>query len=1345
MKLFELKQKLHANTQLRIAFPDNINFNKIKIASSCFYSIIYDEKFVQFGPYRSSNYFLNINELKLNGNSNKLVIRFLDYGVSSLDIENREFIVGIELLYNNKVVATTKDFNFLIDNTYVSETNKYSFQRGFIERFDLTKNPLGNKVELIENKSAKLNEIKTDKCAYKTAYPTVVYQGPFNGFDEIKTFSYVDKYNDKFNLAEVYKYLAKNHQCFHYKFENIVSGIIHCEIESEVEQTIYLVFNECLVDGKWIISRSSCNELLEIKLKKGKNTIFSNVPYTFMHLMLLHKEQISNVKVDLVAIQNDTTKEHFTDNDDINLILDATKRTFDQNAVDLFTDCPGRERGGYLCDAFFTGYAERFYTGKHDIEKAFLENFALQNSPELPDGILPMCFPAVHEDNFFIPQWSLWFIVEVQRYFNETNDIKLVKKLKAKIYGVLSYFKKFENEKGLLENLESWSFLEWSDLSNDDRIKPISFATNMLYKGAIDAASILYNDQKLRSKSENLTKEINNLAFNGEYFVDSAKRIDGKITPNNSLLSETTQYFAYFFNVRNDTEFFNKICIAPKNEKLCPSAVFIGKFLRLLCLYGQKQYQLILDEFVPYFLKMAKQTGTLWEKDQPSASCNHGFASILGPIIYDCYNKINNPNIYSFEGKTKNANEGLMIGNGFLGSLIYGNDNLEFSLDRIDLWDTRLPEEFADKNFNYPYLVKCLNENFEEAYKLFDKCYCHSYPTKLNAGILRFDYKVKDSDKFLIKFKKAKAYFSSKEFSFNSYVDANKNVIVINLDKDVKFSIDTPAYFYKKLDDGGLDYKKPKTIKDGKFEFLVQEYGEKESYGIGIYKSDLSLYITVFKGKNLTNVKKSLINYSLHKNENYKKHLDYWNNYYSKSSIVTPDKKVNDLFLKGQYFFGSNSRKDYPMTLQGVWTQNDGFLPKWKSDIHNDINVQMTYDGYMKLGHFEEGRVLVDFFWKNRGKFKKVAKNFMLSDGLLIPGVMSQQCVPLGGWPQYSMNPGCSIWILKPFDDLYRYTKTKDSLKKAYYFFSETEKCIFKYLKINKKGFYELGFHTSPEFFDDDKKSLFKTQSNFELTMLKYLYSKLIEYSTYLNKNKEHYEEVYSKIADFWVDENGYLKISDDQKYEKSHRHFSHMLMYKNLDLVEPFENIEKIKNDVKHLESFGYSEWVGFACVECGGLHAYAFEGNEAYKNISDFIKYFCHKNGFHVNCDYLKQGFNDFGPYVLTLEANVGFLRTLSDMMLYTHNEKIAIFPAIPDYFAEKGCKFENLVAQGNVHVSGFVKAKKLSFEIKANGKTSIKLFNNFENNPLLIVDGEKINKNSHIGEFIDIDFEDSVIYAK
>ena len=40
------------------------------------------------------------------------------------------------------------------------------------------------------------------------------------------------------------------------------------------------------------------------------------------------------------------------------------------------------------------------------------------------------------------------------------------------------------------------------------------------------------------------------------------------------------------------------------------------------------------DELRDYFVYMAERTGTLWENQQPSASCCHGFASIAAEYLF---------------------------------------------------------------------------------------------------------------------------------------------------------------------------------------------------------------------------------------------------------------------------------------------------------------------------------------------------------------------------------------------------------------------------------------------------------------------------------------------------------------------------------------------------------------------------------------------------------------------------------------------------------------------------------------------------------------------------------------
>ena len=76
----------------------------------------------------------------------------------------------------------------------------------------------------------------------------------------------------------------------------------------------------------------------------------------------------------------------------------------------------------------------------------------------------------------------------------------------------------------------------------------------------------------------------------------------------------------------------------------------------------------------------------------------------------------------------------------------------------------------------------------------------------------------------------------------------------------------------------------------------------------------------------------------------YQTHQNWWNIFYSRSSVTLPDKVIEKQYYNEIYKMGSISRKDsYPISLQSVWTADNGQLPPWKGDYHHDLNTQLSY------------------------------------------------------------------------------------------------------------------------------------------------------------------------------------------------------------------------------------------------------------------------------------------------------------------------------------------------------------------------------------------------------------------
>jgi alpha-L-rhamnosidase len=200
---------------------------------------------------------------------------------------------------------------------------------------------------------------------------------------------------------------------------------------------------------------------------------------------------------------------------------------------------------------------------------------------------------------------------------------------------LIEFFKQYRNSDGLLEKLPGWVFVEWSKAN--EFTQDVNYPSNMLYARMLEAAARLYGLPELAREAERMREVIRQQSFDGEFFVDNAKRVDGKlqITRNRT---EVCQYFAFFFGVatpESHPKLWQTLArdFGPKRREtkafpeVHPANQFIGNVLRLELLSRSGLCQQVADEAFGYWLFMADKTGTLWENDGDYASCNHGFAS----------------------------------------------------------------------------------------------------------------------------------------------------------------------------------------------------------------------------------------------------------------------------------------------------------------------------------------------------------------------------------------------------------------------------------------------------------------------------------------------------------------------------------------------------------------------------------------------------------------------------------------------------------------------------------------------------------------------------------------------
>ena len=672
------EKEVNCRVQFKAICP-NTEKTLIRIATSGVYQLIINGKFVSYGPARAGkDHFRQENvdiSAYLDKKENVIVIEVAGYYCNNFYVMRQESFLMAEIVCgNNCISATGYDFTARINPFYKRKIQRYSFQRTFAESYEITDindsylydSSEGNEeISVLDNKiiisrtvpypeyeiinaeylmGGKVEKIIPDEYKYDRYFTKVGFgNNETTGWqpEELLSVPEKDWQEMKFIGDKEISSVLKEKRYFIYEFGHNSTGLINLNINCKSKVILYLLFDEILTDEVVNPKRTRSCDIIKYTLPEGRHSLRTFEIYTLKYLQIvaLSGECIID-EISIIEYKHPFIKAPEFEDYKLRKIAQAAVETYRQNAVDLFTDCPSRERAGWLCDSFFLGRTEYALTGKNIVEEAFLENFLhTDNYENLPNGMVPMCYPADHWDGTFIPNWALWLIVEISEYKKRGGKKELIERYKNKVYGILDYFKSFENSDGLLENLESWVFVEWSRANDKDMISGVNYPSNMLYYAANNAVSELYGDISLKEKAEKIKNAINNQAFDGEFYIDHSIRENGEIKPV-SESTEVCQYYAFFSGVATKethlklyNTMINEFGPNRDTEKVYPdiykAAPFIGNYLRLEIMKNGGYDDAVRENIKDYFYYMAEKTGTLWEKAETTASCNHGFASCV--------------------------------------------------------------------------------------------------------------------------------------------------------------------------------------------------------------------------------------------------------------------------------------------------------------------------------------------------------------------------------------------------------------------------------------------------------------------------------------------------------------------------------------------------------------------------------------------------------------------------------------------------------------------------------------------------------------------------------------------
>ena len=662
MKFVWAGDRERRNTRLSFELSIDKKVDTLTLYGVDFYNVYVDGVFTSYGPERTAAGYARTRKINIKGAKHiRIIVTCYNKAVFSHDMQPPFF--GAECTKKGEVVYTTTDFECRDYEYNRYDMPDYSLQRGFVEGYDFRKT--GYKVlETYEVDAPTVLDGLGDTADYHLEYFNYISEKTFEGIDDHPKLWWENKPTHAprdgiFNPHKDFVEYAIGHKETDYVLDEEHTGFIKLCVDAKEDTEVFVVFEEYLpggeeeyvdengfvtkLNGKWKFRRSNCSDIVVLNFPKGVTTFITNEPYAFKYLKIVSKGD-ANIVPFLVTLENSQTDcVKVSGNEKFKAVFEAARNSYNPNAVDLFTDCPGRERAGWLCDTYFTARAERLFTGTNRMEKNYLENHIIGYSDEIDTRMLMMAFPS-QTDGGYIANWAMWFVYELKEYLDRTGDRVLVERAKEKVYNLLDYFKGYYNEYGLIEDLDNWVFVEWSICNDKEHTCGVNYPSNMLYAKVLECVHEMYGDEEALSHAKKMRKAIKELGWNGKYFVDNSCRDENnKLFRREENVTETCQYYALYlgFDMGGDyskriIEEFGPLRPEDRYPEIGRSNMFIGNYLRFFYLADVGEYDRVITECLEYFKKMEERTGTLWELDSPTASCCHGFTSVAAEILLRC-------------------------------------------------------------------------------------------------------------------------------------------------------------------------------------------------------------------------------------------------------------------------------------------------------------------------------------------------------------------------------------------------------------------------------------------------------------------------------------------------------------------------------------------------------------------------------------------------------------------------------------------------------------------------------------------------------------------------------------